>query len=267
MKKRQKTLIITMLCAVMAVHMTTFAEEPSNTQAGIKNSNTPSIMPSDHDPNEQNEKISFMGQTRNEDFLLHSTIQTPYSKYQLMAGTIIPGIMITGINSDLPGQIMGQVSQNIYDTNAGKYLLIPIGTKIIGIYDSKVTFGQERVMVVWNRLIFPNGKSVGIGNMTGTDIAGYNGFHDKVDNHNGRIATAVIVGSLFTAGATMATGNNSNDTSFNGTAGSGMAQGISNAATKLLEKNLNIQPTVIIRPGYQFNIFLNKDIILEPYGE
>ena len=103
--------------------------------------------------------------------------------------------------------------------------------------------------------------------MQGIDVSGYTGFHDKVDNHNGRITTAIIVGSLFSAGATMATGSTTNDTSFKGAAGSGIAQGASNAATKMLEKNLNIQPTVIIRPGYQFNIFLNKDIILEPYGE
>jgi type IV secretory pathway VirB10-like protein len=261
MKKWQKTLITTIFCTVMVVPMTTFAETPSNT--GTK----PSTTVSDGDSNQQGEKISFMSQKRDEDFLLQSTIQAPYSKYQLMAGTIIPGIMVTGINSDLPGQIMGQVSQNVYDTNEGKYLLIPLGTKIMGTYDSKVTFGQDRLLVVWNRLIFPNGKSIGIGNMPGIDTAGYTGFHDKVDNHDGRIATAIIVGSLFTAAATMATGDSSGDTSFKAAAGSGIAQGASNAATNLLQKNLSVQPTVIIRPGYQFNIFLNKDIILEPYGE
>lgn len=272
MKKWKRILTTTMLCTLVALPRVTFAEATANKQMDNENKKAPSAQSStvfvmDEDPNKQSTKISFMEQKRDDNFLLQTKIQAPYSKYQLMAGTVIPGIMITGINSDLPGQIMGQVSQNIYDTNAGKYLLIPQGTKIIGVYDSKVTFGQERLLVVWNRLIFPNGKSVGIGNMTGVDISGYNGFHDKVDNHNGRISTAIIVGSLFTAGASVATGTNSSDTSFKASAGSGVAQGASNAATKMLEKNLNIQPTIIIRPGYQFNIFLNKDIILEPYGE
>lgn len=260
MKKWQNALITAMICMGMVVPSVVFAEgeTPANTKTNQATTNY-------RDANQQGEKLSFMNEKRDEEFYLNKMLQDPFSKYQLLAGTIIPGVMITGINSDLPGQIMGQVSQNIFDTITGRYLLIPQGTKIIGVYDSKITFGQERVLVVWNRLIFPNGKSIGLGNMAGVDVSGYTGLHDKVDNHDGRIATAVIVGSLFSAAAVMATAESK--TTFISNTGSGIAEGVNNTADKLLEKNLNIQPTIIIRPGYQFNIFLNKDVILEPYVE
>lgn len=223
------------------------------------------------DMNRQNEKIDF---TQNKQPTAEDTtysvhvMQKPISPYQLMAGTIIPGVMITGVNSDLPGQILGQVSQNVYSSVTGKFLVIPQGTKIIGQYDSNVTFGQERVLVVWTRLIFPNGQSLCLDKMQGIDRSGYTGFHDKVDNHTGRISTSIIMGSLLSAATMMSTGKNVDDGSFRAAAGSGIAQNVSNAATAMLQKNLNIQPTLIIRPGYQFDIFLTKDIIFtEPYNQ
>ena len=192
-------------------------------------------------------------------------MQDKLSDYQVFAGTIIPGIMITGLNSDLPGNIIGQVSENVYDTTTGQYLIIPQGTKIIGKYDSQTTFGQNRALVVWNRLIFPNGKSILLGNMVGGDREGYSGFKDKVQSHYGRALWSAVIGGIATGGVAAATSSGSNDNSWGAEAGKGAANNIAQATNSITQKNLNIQPTIIIRPGYQFNIIVDKDLVLEPY--
>lgn len=197
-----------------------------------------------------------------------SFIQRPMSPYQLMAGTVIPCTLITGVNSDLPGHVLGQVSQNIYNTVNGKYLVIPQGTKILGEYDSNVNYGQSRVLIVWTRLIFPNGSSLTLDRLEGMDMSGYNGLHDKVDNHTGRIIGSAVVGSLLSAAAQIATSHDSNDNSYSAAAGSGVAQNVANTAQSMLNKDLGIQPTLTIRPGYKFNVLILKDILfLEPYKE
>jgi type IV secretory pathway VirB10-like protein len=225
-----------------------------------------SIVFAESDDNLQSEKISFLSkENSDEDTYSKHTLQKLLSKYQVMSGTLIPGVMISGVNSDLPGQVVAQVSQNVYDSTTGKYLIIPQGTKMIGSYDSNVSYGQERVLIVWNRLIFPNGNSLVLDHLQGVDLSGYSGFHDKVDNHNGRIYMSVILGSLVTAAATIATAKNSSDTSFSAAAGSGVSQNVAQTVSTMLNKNLGIQPTLTIRPGYRFNIFLAKDLILEPY--
>ena len=173
--------------------------------------------------------------------------------------------MLTGLNSDLPGVIVGQVSENVYDTVTGQHLLIPQGTKILGRYDSETTFGQSRALVIWNRLIFPNGKSILLGNMTGSDREGFSGFHDKVRSHYGRALWSAILGGVATGGVAAAATNGTDDTSFGAEAGRDAARNISQAANSITQKNLNIQPTIIIRPGYQFNILVDKDLVLEPY--
>ena len=185
--------------------------------------------------------------------------------YQVYAGTVIPGLMLTGLNSDLPGVIIGQVSENVYDTVTGQHLLIPQGTKILGRYDSETTFGQSRALVIWNRLIFPNGKSILLGNMTGSDREGFSGFHDKVRSHYGRALWSAILGGVATGGVAAAATNGTDDTSFGAEAGRDAARNISQAVNSITQKNLNIQPTIIIRPGYQFNILVDKDFVLEPY--
>lgn len=221
-----------------------------------------------NDPNRQAEKITFITPTADDSTTSPNVIKKPLSEFQLMAGTLIPGVMISGVNSDLPGQILGQVSQNVYNTVTGQHLVIPQGTKIIGQYDSNVSFGQKRVLVVWTRLIFPNGNSLSLEKMEGVDMSGYAGFHDKVNNHNGRIFKSVVLGSVLTAAAQISTSQNSSDNSYQAAAGSGVAQNVANTTQNMLNKNLSIQPTLTIRPGYQFNIFLTKDLIfLEPYLE
>lgn len=218
------------------------------------------------DANRQDDKKGFLSGTRNDSTNLQQRIKRPSSPYQVLPGTVIPAVLLTGINSDLPGQISGQVSQNVFDSAIGRHLLIPQGTKVIGEYDSRVSYGQERVLIVWTRLIFPNGKSLNLEGMPGIDLSGYAGLTDQVNNHYGKILTGVIFGSMLGAGAQVAHGSNRTvNPEFGQLALEGAAQNINEAGQEITRKNLNIQPTLEIRPGFRFNVFVTKDITLEPY--
>lgn len=220
------------------------------------------------DQNMQQEKRSFSSSDQRSKFYLQSSLQSPISPYEVKAGTMIPAVLITGINSDLPGKIVGQVSQNVYDTVTGQYLLIPQGTKIIGTYDSKVSYAQERVLMVWTRLILPNGDSLDLEGMDGTDASGFSGLMDKVNNHEGKVTTGVLISSILSAGAKIATGNEtSGSRSWDQLTTSGIAEQISQFGSRITDKNLSIQPTLEISPGFAFNVFVNKDMILRPYTD
>jgi len=196
---------------------------------------------------------------------LSSVVEQPRSKYELLAGTIIPGFLLTGLNSDLPGQIMGQVSRNVYDSASGKYLLIPQGTKVIGSYESQISYGQERVFVAWSRLVFPNGSSVELDAMPGVDGAGTAGLSDRVNNHYGKLLGGVLFGSVLGAGAQVA--NFGRRSEFSELAIEGAAKNINQAGQQLVSKNLNIQPTLEVRPGARFSVFVTRDVVLMPYEE
>lgn len=189
------------------------------------------------------------------------------SPYEVKAGTYIPGILISGVNSDLPGNMKGQVREDVYDTVTGNHLLIPKGTTLIGTYDSGVTFGQNRALVVWQRLIFPNGKTVLLDNMGGVDLSGYAGFKDKVDNHNLQLFKAVILSSILGAGTAIVSDDDDDDSSndWQGEAGRGAGEQVIMIGNRLADKLLSLQPTITIRPGYRFNIMLHSDLVLTPY--
>lgn len=217
-----------------------------------------------YDQNGQADKIGFVNQKVNDQMYSSYMLVKQVTPYEVKSGTVIPGVLITGMNSDLPGTVIGQVSENVYDSTEGKYLLIPQGTRVIGKYDSKTTFAQERGLVVWQRLIFPNGKSLILENLQGADQAGYSGFKDKVRSHYGRVLWSALLGGLITGGVAVAADVDDNS-SLRGEAGSQAASNISSATNSIVNKNLNIQPTIIIEPGYQYNIIVNRDLILEPY--
>ncbi len=226
----------------------------------------PSTSSRDED-NRQDDKLSFLSSRREDAPYLAKTLRAPLTRYQVMGGTVIPGVLLTGINSDLPGQILGQVSQNVFDSVSGRYLLLPQGTKILGEYDSRVSYGQERVLIVWTRLILPSGKSLSLEGMPGVDLSGFAGLSEKVNNHYVKLISGVVLGSVLGAGAQMARGSNSNiDPTFGQLALEGSAQNINQAGQQITRKNLNIQPTLEISPGQRFNIFVTKDLILEPYN-
>ncbi|MCO6559766.1 MAG: conjugal transfer protein TrbI [Gilliamella sp.] len=197
---------------------------------------------------------------------LENKIEVP-SPYVLRTGFVIPGTLISGINSELPGQIVAQVSQNIYDTATGKYLLIPQGSRLNGTYSSEVSFGQARAMVAWQRIIFPDGKALDIGSMPGADSAGYGGLNDRVNNHYLRIFGSAVLLSGVTAGISYSQDrHNSDDKSASSAMSEALGQQLGQTAMQLINKNMNIAPTIEIRPGYRFNIIVTKDIVFsKPY--
>jgi type IV secretion system protein VirB10 len=199
---------------------------------------------------------------------LQAAVQPRASNHELFAGSVIPAVLQTGIDSDLPGTITGMVRQTVYDSLNPSVVLIPQGTKVIGEYSSDVAYGQSRVLVAWNRLIFPNGAMIDLKGMSGTDGIGQAGLHDQTDNHYARIFGSAILMSLLGVGAQLSqpqTGNALTTPSASQQAAGALSQQIDTVGTNLLNKNLNIQPTLNIRPGYTFNVLVNRTMILPPY--
>lgn len=205
-------------------------------------------------------------------WLLDEKVSAPHSPYELRAGWIIPGVMISGINSDLPGQVIAQVAQDVYDSAIGKNLLIPHGTRIIGTYSSDIAYGQDGVMIAWQRLVFPDGKALDLGSMPGADMAGYSGFRDQVNNHYFRTFGNALLLSGITATIAYSQdrgqyNNNSNQApNMSSEMSAALGQVFGQAVAQVVQKNLNISPTLEIRPGYRFNIMVTKDLAFtKPY--
>jgi len=188
-------------------------------------------------------------------------VMAPTSPYVLQAGAVISAALITGIRSDLPGQITAQVTENIYDSPTGRILLVPQGTRIIGEYDSGVQFGQSRVLLVWNRLIFPNGRSIVLERQPGADTQGYAGLEDGVDYHWWDLAKAAGLSTLLSIGAELATDD---DNALLRALREGGQDTISDAGQQIVRRQLDVAPTLTIRPGYPVRV-ITRDLVLEPY--
>lgn len=191
-------------------------------------------------------------------------VSTPASPFTLQAGSVIPAALITGIRSDLPGQITAQVTQHIYDSPTGNILLIPQGTRIIGQYDNGVAFGQRRILLVWTRLIFPNGRSIVLERQPGTDTAGYAGLEDGVDYHWWELMQAAGLSTLLAIGTEMTT---SDDDRLIDAIRSGAGDTIADASQQIIQRQLQVAPTLTIRPGYPVRVIVTRDLVLEPYGK
>jgi type IV secretory pathway VirB10-like protein len=219
--------------------------------------------------NGQSSKMAFMksaqvsGKER-----LDNTENVNTHPYSITAGSIIPATLVTGINSDLPGMIIARVSQNVYDSRTGKYLLIPQGTKITGVYDSQVTYGQSRVLMAWNRLEFPNGNNYDLEGMAGADLSGFAGLSGDVDNHYFRIFSSALLFSVFGAASQLTQPKDSGE---NGTSNSAIIYGaigqqMTQVSSKMIEKNMDIQPTITIQSGRHFNILVSRTMVFDqPY--
>ncbi|MEH7846035.1 IncP-type conjugal transfer protein TrbI [Rhizobium laguerreae] len=237
------------------------ANSASDLYAAAMNSG---LMGQNVDQNGQTSKDDFFNQDIKDLGYLPNQVVPQMSPNELKRGSVIAATLITGLNSDLPGRITAQVSQNVFDSATGYRLLIPQGAKLFGRYDSKVSFGQERVLVVWTDLIFPNGSTLQIGGMAGTDAEGYGGFKDKVDRHLwrtfGSAALVAIIGTgidmSMPESSTLATQDTASDA-----ARRNFAESFGRVAEQTISKNLNVQPTVRIRPGYKFNVLVDQDII------
>jgi len=206
--------------------------------------------------------------TTGTDGYLPAVRQPPAADYELFAGSVIPAVLVTGIQSDLPGSITAIVRQTVYDSRRPDVVLIPQGTRLVGLYTSQVAYGQERVLVDWNHLIFPNGSTLEIGGMEGTDGLGEAGLADQVNNHYSRIFGSAILMSLLGAGAELSQPQNSGALtapSMSQQTAAAVANELNQVGTTLIGKNLAIQPTLTIRPGYALDVFVNRTIILKPY--
>ena len=215
--------------------------------------------------NRQDQKEAFLKggstETRNS-----GDLQMPSSPYQVMAGTVVSGALVTGIKSNLPGDVIATVTEPVYDTATGKFLLIPQGSRILGKYNSQVSYGQSRVQVVWNRVILPDTSSLKLDNLAGTDSAGYSGLEDGVDWHWGRIFAGAALTTLLGVGAELAAPENRQDGNRIVIAGRDSAQdSINQVGQEITRRNMNIQPTLTERPGLPVRIIVNRDLVLRPY--
>lgn len=216
--------------------------------------------------NRQDAKEAFLakageGGTRNP-----GSLQMPASPYQVMAGTVIPAALVTGINSDLPGQMIANVTEAVYDTATGKHLLIPQGSRLMGRYDSQVAFGQRRVLLVWTRLIRPDTSSVALDRLPGIDPAGYAGLEDGVDWHWDRILAGAALSTLLGVGAELAAPESRTDGSRVVIAArEGAQDAVNQVGQEITKRNMSIQPTLTIRPGFPVRVMVSKDLVLRPY--
>jgi type IV secretory pathway VirB10-like protein len=216
--------------------------------------------------NGQDRKLAFVNASADNRTTSPDRVSAPASSYVVQAGNIIPAALITGIRSDLPGQITAQVTENVYDSPTGRFLLVPQGTRLIGIYDSQVAFGQSRVLLVWTRLIMPNGRSIVLERQPGADSAGYAGLEDEVDNHWGALFKAALLSTLLGVGSELGTTSGTGSNSDVITAlRRGSSDSLNQTGQKVVQQNLNVQPTLTVRPGFPVRVIVNRDLVLEPY--
>lgn len=223
-------------------------------------------MGQEQPPTEQQRKLDFLNQRSAEGSHLNQPYLRPRSEHELQAGTVIPAALLTGINTDLPGDVVASVTRPVYDSRTGRHLLIPQGAKLYGTYDSEIANGQNRALLVWHRLLMPNGRSIQLDRMKGTDAAGYAGVADKVDYHVDKIAAGVGLSSVIAYAGNLArgdrtgSGNDARDV-----VGDTVAQEASRIGSKIIDRQLDVQPTITVRPGWPVQVLVDKDILLAPY--
>jgi len=211
----------------------------------------------------QDHKLAFLNGSVDRRIVSPDRIQAPASHHIVQAGAVIPAALITGLRSDLPGQITAQVTENVYDSPTGQFLLIPQGARLVGQYDAQVAFGQSRALLVWNRLIMPNGRSIVLERQPGADTEGYAGLEDEVDNHWGALFKAAILSTLLSIGAE--TGNTNNDNAIVQALRQGTSDSFGQTGRQVVQRSLTVPPTITIRPGFPVRVMVTHDLVLEPY--
>ncbi|HWV02088.1 MAG TPA: TrbI/VirB10 family protein [Devosia sp.] len=212
---------------------------------------------------DQAAKRAFMAQASNQRTVSVERLAPPASPYIIQAGSIIPAALITGIRSDLPGQITAQVTANVYDSITGRILLIPQGARLIGEYDSDITAGQTRVLLAWDRLIMPDGRSIVLERQPGADAAGFAGLQDRVDQHWGNMLKAAAISTLLGVGAELGADG---DDDLTRALRRGSQDTINQSGQQIVRRQLDVQPTLTIRPGHPLRVVITRDLVLEPIG-
>ncbi len=236
------------------------------TGSSVSQGSTLGVMPSMDEAsiqNAQDRKLAFMNAPVDRRTTSPDRLARPASPYVLQAGTVIPAALITGLQSDLPGQIAAQVTENVYDTPTGGSLLIPQGARLIGVYDSQVSFGQSRLLLVWTRLILPNGYSIVLERQPGADATGQAGLEDGVDHHWGSLFKAALLSTILAVGTEL--GSDQNDSDIVRALRRGTGDTLNQAGQQVVRRNLNVQPTLTIRPGYPVRVIVTRDLVLQPY--
>ena len=241
---------------------------PVGLVAGSAPTGTPAeTQAADVEPaNGQGGKRQFAANSKVDDYL-RNPLREPVSPWEVKAGTVIPAALLTAINSDLPGEIIAQVTESVYDHVTGRTVLIPQGSRLIGHYDSQIAYGQERALIAWNRIVMPNGRSINIGSMEGADLSGASGLHDQVDGHFWQLARGILLSTVFSVGAAEAqdaSARSSGSLVLNST-GSGVANEAEQVGSQITSRDLNRQPTLRVRAGWPLRVLVNKDMILAPY--
>jgi type IV secretion system protein VirB10 len=221
------------------------------------------LAPQPATPTAQDRQNAFLSAAVDRRTVSPDRVAAPESSYVLQAGAVISAALITGIRSDLPGQITAQVTENIYDSPTGRILLVPQGTRVIGQYDSNVQFGQSRILLVWNRLIFPNGRSIMLERQPGADAEGYAGLQDGVDYHWWGLAKAAGLSTLLSIGSELAIDD---DDGLLRAIRNGGQDTFNQAGQQIVRRQLNVAPTLTIRPGFPVRVIVTRDLLLEPYG-
>jgi type IV secretion system protein TrbI len=222
------------------------------------------LSPQPSTPSAQDRQLAFLNQPVDKRTVSAERIAAPASPNILQAGAVIAAALITGIHSDLPGQITAQVTENIYDSPTGRILLVPQGTRIIGQYDNGVGFGQRRVLLAWNRLIFPNGRSIVLERQPGADAQGYAGLEDGVDYHWGELFKAAALSTLLSIGSQA--GSSDEESAIVRALRQGAGDSISQVGEQIVSRQLSIAPTLTIRSGFPVRVIVTRDLVLEPYG-
>lgn len=217
------------------------------------------------DPNGQPRKDAMVGRSNGEDEVNPHRLVEPVSPWTLQAGTVIAASLITGLNSDLPGLVTAQVTENVYDSVTGKTLLLPQGSRLIGRYDSMISFGQSRALVVWQRILLPDGSSIQIDNVPATDTQGYSGLSDGVDRHSWQLLKGVALSTLLGVGTELGSGSSESD--LVRAIRESAQQNTARAGDQFVSRSLDIQPTLRVRPGWPVRVVVHKDIVLRPWSK
>ena len=258
--QEQEAARVSRLFATTNVSQTTTAAAPTPAASqapAASNSGLADLTSQDH-------KLAFLNGAVDRRTTSPDRVQAPASKYILQAGAVVPAALITGLRSDLPGQVTAQVTEDVYDSPTGKILLIPQGARLVGQYDAQIAFGQTRALLVWNRLIMPNGRSIVLERQPGADPEGYAGLEDEVDNHWGTLFKAAILSTLLSVGSEAGMSGNNNG-SLAEAIQQGVSQSVNQTGQQVVSRSLNIQPTITIRPGFPVRVMVTHDLVLEPY--